>query len=404
MGKGIERKKLFCPPFKTDMITILLIVIYIAYIGLGLPHSLFGAAWPAISSDLSLSVDMANYITVLISGCTVLSSIFGARLAKCFGTGIVVSASAALAAGALLGFSFSSELWMMCIFAIPLGLSAGATDAALNNYIAVNYSAMHMNFLHCFYGVGVMASPYIMSVVLESSGWRTGYHTVFMVQSVIALALIASLPMWKRAQRQNTEEETAIAEAKKVSYLSLARNAKVWLNWVMCISANAIEGVAGLWASTYLVHIHGFGEAEAAGSVMFFYIGIASGRFLSGLLSRKIESVKLIKIGTVVMLLGIAASLVWSPSFAILGLLLIGLGNGPVHPNILHLTPRCFGEEISGTVMGTQMAAAYLGITIAPPIFGFLAKSVSAAVFPWYLASWLVIFFASSFFFFRKVK
>lgn len=385
------------------MITILLIVIYIAYIGLGLPHSLFGAAWPAISSDLSLSVDMANYITILISGCTVLSSIFGARLAKRLGTGTVVSASAALAAGALLGFSFSSELWMMCIFAIPLGLSAGATDAALNNYIAVNYSAMHMNFLHCFYGVGVMTSPCIMSVVLESAGWRTGYHTVFVVQSIIALALIASLPMWKRIQRQNAEE-IVIAEVKKASYFSLVRRAEVWLNWVMCISANAIEGVAGLWASTYLVHIHGFGEAEAAGSVMFFYIGIASGRFLSGLLSRRIESVRLIKIGAVVMLFGIAGSLVRSPSFAILGLLLIGLGNGPVHPNILHLTPRCFWEKISGTVMGTQMAAAYLGITVAPPIFGFIAKSVSAAVFPWYLAIWFVIFSASSFFFFRKVK
>lgn len=407
------------------MITLILITIYIAFIGLGLPHSLFGAAWPAISADLSLSVDSANYVTMLISGCTVISSMFGARLAKRIGTGTVAAVSASLAAAALLGFSFSSSLWMMCVFAVPLGLAAGASDAALNNYIALNYKAMHMNFMHCFYGVGVMASPYIMSAMLEVFDWQTGYHFVFVIQCVIVGIIVLSLPLWKRVKPEETtiaEGETpeatvseaathaatapdAVPETKeKLSYVSLARRSTVRVNWVMCISANAIEGVVGMWASTYLVYAHGFGEAKAAGSVMFFYIGIALGRFLSGLLSTKITSGRIIKIGTVVMAFGIAVLFIPGASAAILGLLLIGLGNGPLHPNILHLTPSCFGKEISGTVMGTQMAAAYFGIMVAPPIFGFLAKQISASVFPWYLGVWLIVFAASAVLFSKKIR
>ena len=179
------------------MITLLLIVIYIAFIGLGLPHSLFGAVWPAIQLDFGVSIEAANYVTVIISGCTVISSMLGARLTKKFGTSRVVAASTLLAALSLLAFSFANSIVLMCLSAIPLGLSAGATDSSLNNYIALNYSAMHMNFLHCFYGVGVMASPYLMSIMLDTSNWQSGYRVIFAIQTAIALIIILSLPLWK---------------------------------------------------------------------------------------------------------------------------------------------------------------------------------------------------------------
>lgn len=382
------------------MVTALLLIIYIAFIGLGLPHSLFGAAWPAIQADFALPLSAANYITVLVSGCTVLSSMFGARLVNRAGTWAVVAASTAMAAAALLGFSLSGSLWVMCLFAIPLGLGAGAIDAALNNYIALYYSAMHMNFLHCFYGVGVVVSPYIMSVMLENASWRAGYRTIFLLQAAIAAVMVLSLPLWKRVKHKAVQEEEAAAP-RTLSYIEMAKSKLIRLDWLMCIAANAIEGVCGAWGATYLVYAHGLGEGAAAKMITLFYIGMALGRFLSGLLSAKLSSWRLIHIGTACMVLGIVLMFLPVPTVAAAGLFLVGLGNGPIHPNIMHLTPRNFGEDVSGSVIGSQMAAAYFGIMAAPPVFGFLAEKISAALLPLYLVIWILIFVVAMMFFLR---
>ncbi len=384
------------------MITLLLVIIYIAFIGLGLPHSLFGAAWPAIQLDFGVSIDTANYVTLIISGFTVISSMLGARLTKKFGTSRVVATSTLLAAAALLGFSFAENIVVMCLFAIPLGLSAGATDSSLNNYIALNYSAMHMNFLHCFYGVGVMTSPYLMSIILDKSGWQSGYRVIFAIQICIAAIMLLSLPLWKKVGGVEAEEEDK--NAKPLSYITMAKASAIRLDWLMCIAINAIEGVVGTWGSSYLVHAHSLTEARAAGAITLFYIGIAGGRFLSGLLSAKISNKNLIAIGTVIMMAGIACMLIPVKALAIAGLFLVGLGNGPVYPNIMHATPKNFGKAHSNSVVGSQMATAYFGIMIAPPIFGLLAKWISASILPIYLAVWGVVFIVASFLFSKKIK
>lgn len=384
------------------MITFLLVIIYIAFIGLGLPHSLFGAAWPAIQLDFGVSIDAANYVTLIISGCTVISSMLGARLTKKFGTSRVVAASTLLAAVALLCFSFSESIVAMCLSAIPLGLSAGATDSSLNNYIALNYSAMHMNFLHCFYGVGVMTSPYLMSIILDKSSWQIGYRVIFAIQLTIAVIMLLSLPLWKKVGGIEAEDEDKCA--KPLSYITMAKTAEVRLDWLMCIAINAIEGVVGIWGSSYLISAHGLTEARAAGAITLFYVGIAGGRFLSGLLSTKISNWGLIKISTAIMLVGVAAMFIPVKALAIAGLFLVGFGNGPVYPNIMHLTPRNFGKEYSNSVVGSQMATAYFGIMIAPPIFGLLARWINASIFPIYIAVWSVIFIIATVFFLRKIK
>ena len=233
------------------MITLLLVIIYTAFIGLGLPHLVIGAAWPAIHTDLGLTIDAANYLTVLISGSTVVASILGSRLANKFGTYAVVDAGTSIAALALLGFSFSSGIVAMCACAIPLGLASGAIDFSLNNFISLNYSAMHANFLHCFYGVGIMASPYIMSIMLDSTGWRAGYRVIFILQCVIAGIIILSRPLWKlKGIKENADEEEIKSE--NLSYLKMFKNPSILLIWIVCIAANAIEGVAGIWTARTL--------------------------------------------------------------------------------------------------------------------------------------------------------
>ena len=384
------------------MITLLLIVIYVAFIGLGLPHSLFGAAWPAIQLDFGVSIDAANYVTVIISGFTVISSMLGARLTKKFGTSRVVATSTLLAAAALLGFSFAENIVVMCLCAVPLGLSAGATDSSLNNYIALNYSAMHMNFLHCFYGVGVMTSPYLMSIILDKSGWQSGYRVIFLIQLGIAAIMLLSLPLWKKVG--GTEKDAESITANPISYITMAKSATVRLDWLMCVSINAVEGFVGIWGASYLVHAHAFTEARAAAAISLFYIGIAGGRFLSGILSTKISNMNLIKIGTAIMMSGAILMFVPFKFLAVAGLFLVGFGNGPIYPNIMHLTPRHFGEEYSNSLVGSQMATAYLGIMVAPPIFGFLAKWINAGVFPIYIGVWGVIFIAATLLFLKKIK
>lgn len=387
------------------MVTALLMVIYIAFIGLGLPHSLLGSALPGIEAELGVSSTALSSITMVITGCTIVAAVFGARIVNKYGTRAVVLVSALVAALALLGFSFSGSLWMMCLLAIPLGLSSGATDASLNNYIALHYSAMHLNFMHCFYGVGIMASPYIMSMILKHSGWRIGYRAIFGIYLLIVAIIVVTLPLWKKVQhKKNEENEEEEVTPKNLSYLSMLKTPEIRLDWLMCIAINAIEGVTGTWGAFYLTRAHHLSEADAAGFITLFYIGLALGRFLSGLLSTKLSSWKLIKISTLVMVAGTMIMFVPNPVFAAAGFFFVGLGNGPVYPNIMHLTPKHFGKEYSASVLGSQMATAYFGVLVGPPVYAFLADKIAAAVMPVYILVWDALFIVAAAFFLKKMK
>ena len=387
------------------MATLLLIVIYIAFVGLGIPDSLFGTAWPAIYTELGLPVSAASSVTLLVSGGTVMASLCSARLLHRFGTAAVTAASTCLTAAALLGFSLSNRLGWLCLFAIPLGLGAGAVDTALNHYVSLHYKALHMNFLHCAYGVGVSLSPYLMSFFIRAEGgWRAGYRSAFWIQAAIAMVTVLSLPLWKRA---HADDESHVGEekSKPLGFRALLRLPGVRYAWLMFTGSCAIEYTCGVWGSTFLVSSKGLAVERAAWIVVFYYVGMTLGRFLSGILSVRLSGWRLIFLGQGAILTAIIMLLLpLPPAVAGTGLFFAGLGVGPLFPNLIHLTPANFGREASQSVMGSQMAAAYLGIMLVPPVFGFLAQKIGTWIFPVFLLLLFVILITSTLLLVRALK
>lgn len=372
------------------MATALLIIIYIAFIGLGIPDSLFGTAWPAIYSEFELPISFGSFVTIIISCGTVLSSVISSKIISRLGTNKVSAYSTLLTALALLGFSFAPNLWVMCFWAIILGIGAGAIDVALNNYVAIHYSATHMSFLHCFYGVGVSVSPYILSLVIAGNfGWRGGYRIAFAIQLIITLLLFLSLPLWRKAHGGENESEENTH--KDLSFGSVLKIPGVKMMCSLFIASCAIECTCGGWGSTFLVEYKHLPAEKAAQIIMIYYIGMTLGRFLSGVLAAKLHSWKIIKLGQIV--LGLALLLLILPGgvyLCALGMFLIGLGNGPLFPNFNYLTPENFGSDISQSVIGIQMASAYIGIMIAPILCGLLGQVFGMVIFPFYL----IVFYA----------
>ena len=382
------------------MSTILLIVIYIAFIGLGIPDSLFGTAWPAIYADFRLPISYASFVTVIISGGTIISSLLSARVIKRLGTSKVCFISTAMTAAALIGFSCSKSLWPMCLLAVPLGLGAGSIDTALNNYVSLHYSAMHMSFLHCFYGVGVTVSPLVLSLVISGEqGWRGGYRIAFLIQLCITMILLLALPLWKKVHKPvNDAQEPAI---KVLPLKETLRIPGVKLMCLLFICSCAIELTCGGWGSTYLVEYKHMAAEKAAGIVMFYYMGMTIGRFLSGVLAARLNSWQIIRLGQYVLGAAILILLLPVPPVAAaLALFMVGLGNGPMFPNFNYLTPQNFGADISQSVMGTQMASSYVGIMLAPAVCGLIGQRMGMVIFPPYLLMFFLVMIAAT----RKVK
>ena len=375
------------------MATLLLVIIFIDFVGLGIPDSLFGPAWPAIYTELGLPVSIGSFVSIINTGGTVISSLMSARLIKRFGTAKVTAVSTVVTATALLGFSISRDFLFLCLLSLPLGLGGGAIDTALNNYVSLHYKATHMNFLHCFYGIGVTLSPFLMSNAIAASGnWRLGYRLAFFVQIGIALITVMSLPLWKRVAENSGEEE----EQRTVPLRELACSRNVRMTWLAFICSCAIECTAGIWGSTFLVESKGMEISDAAQVIMFYYMGMALGRFASGVLAARLSSWRIIFLGMCTLGAAIAMLMLPLPTVWIsVALFLVGLGNGPIFPNLTHLTPTNFGKEISSSVMGSQMAAAYIGIMFIPPIFGVIAQNITPDVFPYYLAVFYFLMMAA---------
>ena len=384
------------------MATLLLIIIYVAFIGLGVPDSLIGSAWPAIHNELNIPVESISIITLLISGCTVLSSMFSARILNRFGTAKVTAFSTAMTAAALIGFSLTPSFWYMIPLAVVLGLGAGAIDSGLNNYVALHFKASHMNFLHCFYGVGVSLSPYLMSQALGNAGWRSGYRYAFFVQLGIAILLIVSVPLWKKkASSEQTEEEKTV----NLSMLQMAKMPEVRLVWIIMLATNAIEYTCGVWGSTYLVEEKGFDAEHGALALTVYYAGMSIGRFVSGLLADKISTWKRIGIGTALLAPAVAIMLLpLHGAVSVAGLFLIGLGNGSVYPNMIHLTPHNFGKEVSQSIMGSQIAFAYIGVMSAPPAVSLVSGIFGMKIYPVLLAVLYGTMVISLMYFIRHLK
>ena len=373
------------------MVHLLLAIIYIAFISLGLPDSLLGAAWPVMHEDLGAPLSYAGIISMIIAFGTVVSSLQSDRLTLWLGTGKVTAISVAMTATALFGFSASSEFWMLCLWAIPYGLGAGGVDAALNNYVALHCRSWHMSWLHCMWGVGAATGPYIMGMALEmGKGWPAGYHIIAVMQVVLTIILFASLPLWKERK-----DEVQADSGHKRKPLSLREifwipGAREILVAFFCYSA--VEQTCGLWASSFLNLSKGISAEQAASFGAMFFIGITVGRAINGFLAMRMHDESMIRMGQVLILLGIVTVMLPAgDAVALAGLILIGLGCAPIYPCIIHSTPTHFGKEKSQAIIGVQMAAAYIGTMLMPPLFGILANHLSISLLPIYLLVLLAI-------------
>lgn len=368
------------------MVSVLLAVIYAAFVSLGLPDSLLGSAWPIMQRELAVPVSFAGCVSMIIAAGTVTSSLFSDRLTKRLGTGRVTAFSVLLTAAALLGFSFSNAFWMLCLWAIPYGLGAGAVDAALNNYVALHFASRHMNWLHCFWGVGAAAGPYIMGASLTHGlSWQGGYRIISILQIALTAVLFLSLPLWRGRSSGRTEGEPE--DRRPLSLREILRLPGVPLMLIAFFSYSAVEQTSMLWGSSYLVRFRGVEENLAASFASLFVAGITLGRFISGFIADKLGDRGLIRLGCGLIALGAVMILLplEADGLALAGLVVVGLGCAPTYPAIIHSTPENFGKENSQAVIGVQMAAAYTGTTLTPPLFGLIAQYVGIGLYPVYI-------------------
>lgn len=374
------------------MYTLLLLLIYLAFISLGLPDSLLGSAWPVIHQELQVPLSYAGAVTMIISFGTICSSLMSERLTKKLGVNIVTVCSVLLTAIALYGFSTASAFWMLCLWGIPYGLGAGAIDAALNNYVALHYNSRHMSWLHCFWGVGTIISPYIMSYALTTSVWQNGYRMVSFLQMGITVILLVTLPVWKVNRKANEQKAGQAAVIGIRGALKIKGVPQLLLGF---FSYCSLESTLLLWSSSYLVGAKGVTAQKAAAFASLFCIGITAGRFLSGLVTEKLGDYNLIRIGIGILLLGCIAMILplKTDAAALGGLVVMGLGCAPVYPSIIHATPNNFGAQNSQAIIGIQMASAYVGSTFMPPVFGLIANHISVALMPFFVLFFIVLMY-----------
>lgn len=361
------------------MFQILLAIIYLAFISLGLPDSMLGSAWPSIYHDFNAPLSAIGIISIIITFGTIVSSIQSDRLNKLLGTGRLTAISVLLTAIALFGFSISTNFIQLCLWAIPYGLGAGSVDASLNNYVALNYSSKHMNWLHCMWGVGATLGPFIMSFALTNNyGWNSAYRIVSIVQLLLSFALIISLPLWKTNKPSESLSEVTPIKIKNILQIKGAKEI-ILTFFFYC----ALESTVGLWASSFFTIAIGVSPEKAASFVGMFYIGITIGRAISGFISIKLNNTSLIRLGQFVILIGVIF-IILQPSqvLSLIGLVLIGLGCAPIYPSIIHSTPERFGSDKSQSLIGLQMAGAYTGVLTIPPLFGVIVSFTNISIYP----------------------
>ena len=367
------------------MVHLLLAIIYLSFISLGLPDSLLGAAWPSMRVEFDVPLSWAGAVSMIIAAGTILSSLMSDRMTRRLGTGKVTAISVATTAVALIGFSISHSYWMLLIWAIPYGLGAGSVDAALNNYVALHYASRHMSWLHCFWGVGASVGPVIMgAAITRGYGWNGGYRTIAILQIILTAILIFSLPMWKgrgEAGEEASGDSKGVLSLKEIVAIPGARSVMISF-FCYC----AVEQTTGLWASSYLTLRWGVSAEQAATLAGLFFFGITAGRAVSGFATFKFNDAQMIRIGQGIILLGVAMLLLpIGRTVAMVGFVIIGVGCAPIYPSMLHATPDYFGADRSQAIIGVQMASAYLGICLMPPLFGVIANALTVSLLPIYL-------------------
>lgn len=373
------------------MASLLLAIIYLSFISLGLPDSVLGAAWPSIYPQFDVPLSYAGIVSAIISVGTISSSLFSDRLTRWLGTGKLTLISVAMTATALFGFSVSDSFIALCLWAVPYGLGAGSVDAGLNNYVALHYKSQHMSWLHCFWGVGATVGPYILGYTLTAGQtWNQGYRYISLIQITLTFILLMSLPIWKKRMStvsvDGVEVEDKALSLKEIFAIS---GAKEVMFFFFCYCA--LEQVMGLWAGSYLNLYRGLSAELSAKLAGMYFLGLTFGRGVSGFISMKLDDTSMIRLGLAIIAVGIVVMLLpLGTTCSIIGLILVGLGCAPIYPCTIHSTPAHFGAENSQAIIGVQMACAYTGICLMPPVFGIIARNISIALFPWFSMLFLV--------------
>lgn len=390
------------------MATFFLVIIYMAFISLGLPDSLLGVAWPVMRLELNAPFGAAGLVSMIISGGTIVSSLASGKIIKRFGTGKVTLISCVMTACSLLGFYFAPSLVWLTFLAVPLGLGAGSVDAALNNYVATHYKAHHMSWLHCFWGVGATLGPIIMSWCIgNQNSWRKGYIIIATIQFTLAILFFVTLPLWNReANGVNSNQVNLNAEEKDTKGVLIGGTVKeikplqirgVKLALISFLFYCGTESTMGLWGSSFLVNIKELTPAVAAGWVSLYYGGITVGRLITGFITFKVSNRILIRMGQVIALTGAVVLLLPLPTIcSLVGFIMVGLGCAPIYPCMLHETPTRFGKESSQSIIGYQMAIAYTGSTFLPPLLGWVASYTTIGILPFLISVYIIVMFVGS--------
>lgn len=390
------------------MATFFLIIIYLAFISLGLPDSLLGVAWPVMRLEYGAPLEAAGLVSMIIAGGTIVSSLASGAVLKRLGTGKVTFISCLMTAGSLLGFSFAPSFIWLLFLAVPLGLGAGSVDAGLNNYVATHYKAHHMSWLHCFWGVGATLGPIIMSrFIAKQSSWRNGYIAVSVIQFALVVLLFFTLPLWNRVARKVNNSHVDLVEEEKDSKIVLSQKTSkkakplqikgVKLALISFLFYCGVELTMGLWGSSFLVNVKELPTAVAAQWVSMYYAGITIGRLITGFITMKVSNPVLIRMGQTTALVGALLLLLPLPAiFSLIGFIMVGLGCAPIFPCMLHETPTRFGEENSQMIMGYQMAFAYTGSTFLPPLLGLIISHTTIGIFPFFVLAYIITMFVGS--------
>lgn len=372
--------------------SLLLAVIYLIFVSLGLPDSLLGSGWPKMQVEFGVPSSYAGYVFMMISAMTIISALLSPKLIQRLHVKWIVTVSIMLTVFGLLGFSFCTQYWMLLVCAIPYGLGAGAIDAAMNHYVANNYSGAVMNFLHCFYGVGAMISPYLMALAIKVAHWNEGYRWTAFLQIGILLVVISSWSLWQQNDSKADESKIDSAGIKET-----IKQPGVMATLLAFFAYSAGEATCFLWVPSYFAGTRtGISSELVASFGSLIFGGLMIGRLIAGFIANRLGDRRMIRSGTMVELIGILLTALPIKGYlvAAIGFLIIGIGMGPIYPSIQHMAPINFGKRYSAAVIGLQMAFAYTGSTFMPTVFGILQQKLGIWIMPLYLLVFAGLSFA----------
>ncbi len=367
---------------------LLLIIIYVIFISLGLPDSLYGAAWPVMHKSLNLPESTAAVFSVIVAASTASMGFYSGKLIRKYGTAKITAYSIVLTIIGIVGISFANNGFALIPFSIILGLGAGAIDTGLNNFVSLHYKSSHMNWLHAFWGIGITTGPIVLSIFLKDGNWRSGYRTIAIIQSVICIIVFLSLNKWKIVKEQIDSPEGK----KQHNKVDVFGTPGLLFSILSLGIYSVLESIPITWGATYLVHINNLAPDVAARWISIFFGGIMMGRIVSGFISEKLKDHGMIKLGALVSLVGIFVIMIFGGNATMIGLFMLGFGYGPIFPSVLHYIPERFGKELSADITGYHMGSAYfIGFTLQM-LFGFIATKTSFVIMPYVLAAFCALF------------